>query len=331
MMCRLPAGRAAVRLRQATDALFKEVPVNRVLRLGAARKNLLPYALLFPAVVGLVLFSLYPFLSGIWYSFTGIGWIGDEAPFVGLKNYEHILTGDIGSDKFFKQALVQGVYWTAAVVVGQFIVGLFTALVLNERFPGRFLFRMALLVPIAVPTVILALTWQWMYDPFYGLINHYLRLLGLLSGPKAWVGQPNSPMWPLILVGIWRGFPFMAVMLLSGLQGIQHELYEAAEVDGANVIDRFRYITLPQLRTIIMIALMLHTLWWWNHFDIIKIVGLSAQEFAYRIATLPILAWFEAFQWSHLARGAAISVMSMVMLTGIMIWNARREARSVQR
>jgi multiple sugar transport system permease protein len=186
------------------------------------------------------------------------------------------------------------------------------------------------MVPIAVPTVILALTWQWMYDPFYGLINHYLRLLGLLSGPKAWVAQPNSPMWPLILVGIWRGFPFMAVMLLSGLQGIQHELYEAAEVDGANVIDRFRYITLPQLRTIIVIALMLHTLWWWNHFDIIKIVGQSAQEFAYRIATLPILAWSEAFQWNHLARGAAISVMSMVMLAGIMIWNARREARSVQ-
>ena len=293
-------------------------------------KNVFPYVLLLPAAVALILFSLYPFVSGIWYSFTDIGWVGDDARFVGLKNYTHILTGDIGAAKFFKHALVQSLYWTLTVVAGQFLMGMFSALVLNERFPGRSLFRMALLVPVAIPTVILALTWQWMYDPFYGLINHYLRLLGFLEGPKAWVGQPNSPMWPMILVAIWRGFPFMAVMLLSGLQSISHELYEAAEVDGANVIDRFRYITLPHMRTIITVALMLHILWWWNHFDIIRIVGQSAQEFAYRLATLPILGWFEAFKWSHLARGAVISVLSMLMLIGIIIWNVRREVRSVK-
>jgi ABC-type sugar transport system permease subunit len=122
----------------------------------------------------------------------------------------------VGAAKFFKEALVRSIVWTAAVVAGQFILGMFTALVMNERFPGRFFFRTAILVPIAMPTVILALTWQWMYDPFYGLINHYLKLLGLLSGPKAWVGQPNSSLWPLIVVGIWRGFPFMGLMLLSG-------------------------------------------------------------------------------------------------------------------
>jgi len=299
-------------------------------RFKVSGKSVFPYVLLLPTVVAIIMFSLYPFLSGIWYSFTDIGWVGDEANFVGLKNYKYILTGDIGAARFFKQALVQSIYWTLTAVAGQFVIGMFSALVLNERFPGRFLFRMALLVPIAIPTVILALTWQWMYDPFYGLINYYLRLFGFLEGPKAWVGQPNSPMWPLIAVAIWRGFPFMTVMLLSGLQGISHELYEAAEVDGANVIGRFRYITLPQMRTIMTIAVMLHILWWWNHFDIIRIVGQSGLEFAYRIATLPILGWFEAFQWSHLARGAAISMMSMLMLIGIMIWNARREIRSVR-
>ncbi len=300
-----------------------------VSRVRSLRKSSLPYLLLVPTVVALLAFSLYPFLSGIWYSFTSIGWIGDEMKFVGLDNYQRILTGNVGAAKFFKQALVQNIYWTAAVVTGQFLVGMFTALVLNERFPGRFFFRTAILVPIAMPTVILALTWQWMYDPFYGLINHYLKLLGLLSGPKAWVGQPNSPLWPLIIVGIWRGFPFMGLMLLSGMQSIPQELYEAAKVDGANKIDRFRYVTLPQMQTIITIAVVLHVLWWWNHFDIIQIIGTNGILFTYGAATLPILAWFEAFRWSHLSRGAAISVISMLVLLGVMVWNVRRELRSV--
>ena len=122
----------------------------------------------------------------------------------------------------------------------------------------------------------------------------------------------------------------MAVMLLSGLQGISNELYEAAKVDGAGVLNRFRYITLPQVRTIIVVAVMLHLLWWWNHFDIIRVVGQSGQGFGYQLATLPILAWYESFQWSHLSRGAAISVVSMLMLVWIIIWNVRREARSIQ-
>jgi multiple sugar transport system permease protein len=298
-------------------------------RMMRIRREMLPYALMLPAALALLAFSIYPFLSGIWYSFTSIGWVNDTAKFVGLDNYKIIFEGDFGSAALFKSALLRSIYWTVATVGGQFVLGLFTALILNEKFPGRAIFRIAILVSIAVPTVILALTWYWMYDPFYGLINFYLQKVGLLSGPKIWVGQSNSPIWPLIVVGIWRGFPFMSLMLLSGLQGIPDELYEAAKVDGANVLARFIHITLPQLRTIIVIALMLHTLWWWNHFDIIKIVGDGSSGFGYGTATIPYLAWYEAFQWSHLSRGAAISVIAMLMIGGIIFWNARRELRSV--
>ena len=293
------------------------------------RKGIIPYTLLAPAVAGLLFFSLYPFLSGIWLSFTSIGWVGDQVSFVGLANYRTLFSGEVGAGKFFQDAALRSVFWTVSVVAGQLAMALLTALVLNERFPGRVLFRTAILAPIAVPTVILALTWQWMYDPFYGLINHYLRLLGLISGPQVWILQPNSSLGPLIVVGIWLGFPFMSLMLLSGMQGIPQELYEAAKVDGASQFQRFRDITLPLLRTVIAIAVMLHTLWWWNHFDILLILGSGSGQFGYGTMTLPILAWFEAFRWSHLARGAAISVVSMAILAVVMIWNARRELRSV--
>jgi multiple sugar transport system permease protein len=247
---------------------------------------------------------------------------------VGLENYRIILTSTTGATGFFDEAFFRTIYWTLSVVVGQFILGLAVALVLNEAFPGRGLFRSLILAPIALPTVILGLTWQWMYDPNYGLINHYLQLFGLLDGPKVWVGQSDLPMYPIVIVAIWRGFPLMALMLLSGMQSIPSELYEVAKVDGANVIDRFVHVTLPQLRTIIVIALMLHLIWWWNHFDLIKIIGTQGADYPYGSATLPLLAWFQSFRWDHLAYGAAISVMAMVIVGGLMVWNARREMRA---
>src|SRR5262245_98516 len=133
---------------------------------ASGRRNssaLLPYAFVLPAVIALAMFSVYPFLSGIWYSFTSIGWVGDAARFIGLGNYQQLLSGDVGAAKLFKDAFVRSIQWTALVVAGQFVFGLGTALVLNENFPGRTIFRTLTMLPIALPTVIMALTWQWMF------------------------------------------------------------------------------------------------------------------------------------------------------------------------
>jgi multiple sugar transport system permease protein len=276
----------------------------------------------------LVGFSLYPFLTGIGYSFTDMGWVNDDAEFVGMRNYELLFKGNVGIARYFKLAITQSLLWTGLVVAGQFIFAMITALVLNEKFPLRWLFRTAVIVPIAIPTVVLALTWQWMYDPLYGLINFYLLKFGIIDKAIIWVGSAQTEIWPLIVVGIWKGFPFMSLMLLSGLQAISTEMYEAARVDGSNAFQRFIYITLPQMRTTITIAIILHIIWWWNHFDIINIVAGSGGVFAYGAATLPILSWFESFRWNHLGRGAAISVISMLIILVLILWNARREMRS---
>jgi multiple sugar transport system permease protein len=293
------------------------------------RKHALPYLLILPTLVALVLFSVYPFLSGVFYAFTDIRFIGGVAQWAGLENFARILRGSIGSASFFRQAFFQTVEWTIGVVGGQLILGYITALLLNEKLPGRGIFRTLVLVPWVIPSVVVGLTWQWMYDPFFGLINYYLKAWGFISEYHAWVGQPNSTIWPIMVVAIWRGLPFMALMLLSGLQSIPNELYEAAKVDGANAWHRFRYVVLPQMRTVTVVVVMLTTMWWWNSFDLQKILT-PVGSLGYNAMTIPILAWFEAFQWHHLGRGAAISVISLVVMFALMIGNVRREMRAVQ-
>jgi multiple sugar transport system permease protein len=287
------------------------------------RKHSTPYLLILPTVVALVLLSVYPFLSGIAYSLTDIKFVGGSANWIGLEHFEYILTGTAGTAAYFLKAFRQTVQWTVCVIGGQLILGYLTALLLNEKIAGRGLFRTLIILPWAVPSVVVGLTWQWMYDPFFGVINYYLKTFGLIQDYQIWVGQPNSTIWPIVVVAIWRGLPFMALMLLSGLQSIPQELYEAAKVDGANILQRFRHITLPQMRT------MLTTMWWWNSFDLQRVMS-PVGSLGYNSMTLPILAWFEAFQWKHLGRGAAISVVSLLVMMVVMIGNARREMKSVQ-
>ncbi len=293
------------------------------------RKWSLPYLFLLPTLVGLALFSIYPFVSGILYSFTDIKFVGGSAQWAGLENFERILRGTAGSAQFFKQALWQTGLWTISVVGGQLLLGYVTALLLNESLPGRGIFRTLILVPMVLPSVVVGLTWQWLYDPFFGLINYFLKAWGLIAEYRAWVGQPNSTLWPIVVVAVWRGLPFMALMLLSGLQSIPPELYDAAKVDGANAWQRLRFVTLPQMRTVTTVAVMLTTMWWWNSFDLQKVLS-PVGSLGYSAMTIPILAWFEAFQWNHLGRGAAISVVSLLVMLVVMIGNVRREMKSIQ-
>jgi multiple sugar transport system permease protein len=118
-------------------------------------------------------------------------------------------------------------------------------------------------------------------------------------------------------------------MLLSGLQSIPHELYEAAEVDGAGTWQRFRFVTLPHMRTVTAVVVMLTTMWWWNSFDLQKILS-PVGSLGYKAMTIPILAWFEAFQWKHLGRGAAISVVSLIVMFALMVGNVRREMSAIR-
>jgi multiple sugar transport system permease protein len=213
------------------------------------------YLFLAPALLVILGLVAYPVLSAILLTFQQ-KMAGAPGKFVGLANYRELLNYDV-----FYRTVFNTFMYTALGVALKFAVGLSMALVLNqERFLNN-LFRSFLLLPWAIPTVISALNWRWIYDDASGLINNVLVRLELVEEAISWLSNPHLAMLSVIVVVVWQGTPFFTMSFLAGLQSIPKELYEAAEIDGASVLQQFWYITIPRLRPIFITAAMLSTIW----------------------------------------------------------------------
>jgi len=216
-------------------------------------KVLLSYLLLLPTFGVLISVVLYPFIYAILLSFQA-KYAGTPAKFVGLDNYIEL----IFNESFIK-IMYNTLFYTFFGVLIKFIIGLISALVLNENIRFVSIFRTILFIPWAVPTVISSFIWLWIYDEFSGFLNHSLYGLKITSEYYAWLAEPDLAMWALIAVVVWNGTPFYTMHFLAGIQAISKELYEAAEIDGAGIIGRFYYITLPSLKDVFTITIMLST------------------------------------------------------------------------
>jgi arabinogalactan oligomer/maltooligosaccharide transport system permease protein len=232
------------------------------------------YAMLLPVVAVMLLLVGYPLARGVFLSFTdanarnvGNRFLPPSYEFVGLDNYADLLTGREGN---FYPVLARTVVWTGVNVFLHYVIGLGLALMLNRKLRGRTLYRILLLVPWAVPTYVAAFGWRYMYNGDYGLFNQLLETFGF--APVAWLNGEVSAFVAVILVNVWLGVPFMIVALLGGLQSINPELHEAAEVDGASPFQRFRHITLPGLRSVSTTVILLGTIWTFNMFNIIYLI-----------------------------------------------------------
>ena len=181
--------------------------------------------------------------------------------FVGFQNYAAVFQ-DV---RFWKSVLRSSVF-TAGVLGGQFVLGLGTALLLNQRIRARGLIRTLILLPWILPQAQIVLLSIWMFNPEYGIINWLLKALGLIPEYKVWLNSMDLSMPTLIIINIYRGFPFMMLMFLSGLQAIPIEIVEAAIVDGANALQRFRYVTIPYLRYVLLVVLLTSFIWYMPHF-----------------------------------------------------------------
>ncbi|MCB0096236.1 MAG: sugar ABC transporter permease, partial [Caldilineaceae bacterium] len=207
--------------------------------------------------------------------------------------------------------------FTGVSVAIKLVLGTLVSVILNERLPMRGLLRSFVLLPWAMPTLVTVLTWRWMYNDLFGVFNYLMLQAGLINTPLAWLGTRDLAMPAVIIVNIWRGFPFFAISLLAGLQSVPSELYDAGKVDGAGVLNRFRHITLPSILPVMAVVTLLSTIWTFNDFAIIWLLTQGGPSGATEV--LSTLTYRIAIGGTELGKGVAVSVTLMPLLLLLII------------
>lgn len=255
----------------ATKTLAPPSRSQNIWRRSFGRDWQLGWLLVLPVTAVLVGLIAYPFVLSIFLSFTD-KMVGQPAKFIGLQNYRDVIFGAEFGAVFWKSVINTGIY-TGSAVVSKAVIGMGMALFLHEEFRGRNMMRALCFLPWAIPSLIVGLSWQWIYNGTpAGMINQVLIDLGLSNTLIQFLGDPHLALWSVIFVDIWAGCPFYGMMFLAGLQSVPRELYEAASIDGANIFQRYRHITLPGLSSVIAITMLLSTIWTANGFNLIYIL-----------------------------------------------------------
>jgi multiple sugar transport system permease protein len=266
--------------------------------------------LVLPTLIVIFGFIFFPIGYSIWLSLTNKQLISPSFQFIGLTNYVDLL----GDGEFWWSAW-RGTIFAVGTVLSQVLLGLGGALLLNQNFRGRGFVRGMALFPYMLPTIVTILLWKWLLSATFGPVNFVLQALGLIQAPIVWLG-PQWLMTTTVFVGVWQFFPFVLISLLARLQMIDLQLYEAAEIDGANAWRRLLHITLPELRSVLFVVILLRTFFMFTKFDIpwLMATGGGLQE---RIINLPVYAFRTTFLLFQGGVGAAISVSLFLLLLGL--------------
>ena len=278
--------------------------------------------MLVPLLVGIAVLVIAPLAWGLRTSLTDSKMIGlgfrDGFTF---KNYSSVL-----SDPDTWNAVWVTVVFSGGTVIGSVLLGIAAALVLDREFFGRGFVRVMVILPWAVPHVVAALVWQWMYNPDFGILNYGLLLLPWVAETPKWLSDPQYALLAIILVNVWKTYPFAVLLLLAGLQTISDDLYEASSIDGAGPMRRFFDITLPGLRRVLAIIVLLLLIWSFGNFVFIFLMTQGGPAGATNALVVHI--YFEAFRFfragSAFAMGSLLLVMSII-LTSIYIMVSRRQ------
>ncbi|MFF0921625.1 carbohydrate ABC transporter permease [Rhizobium leguminosarum] len=275
--------------------------------------------LLLPSLILMFVVIGYPMIQGFWYSFTN-GSLLKAGKFVGLRNYGKLLT-----DPSFWHALRFSLYFAAANIVGCYSLGLGLALLLQKDFPGRGLFRVLLLLPWIVPSLVAIVSWRWMINDDKALFNQLIVFFG--GDPVYFLSSSNWTIAMVIVIKIWRSFPFMLLSLLAALQTIDRTLYEAADIDGATKWQSFRHVTMPAIGGISVVLCLLMTVWTVNDFDTPWLLAQGGPANA--TENLVVLAYRFTFARNDVGMGAAISFVTLAILMVIftVVLRLQREKR----
>lgn len=276
------------------------------------RYSLLGMALIAPTVLILTAVIVYPLVSAIYLSFFSIYTPTLSGAFVGLSNYKTILGGG-----YFWYALWTTVIWTAGTLSLQILFGVGMALLLNQNILFRSLARSLVLFPYFISTVVAVLVWRWLFNDLYGILNHLLMQAGVIDMPVDWLGSMPNAMLSVITVGAWKFFPFVVIAVLARLQTIPEHLYEAARIDGAGSFARFTDVTLPQLKDVLSIVILLRIIWDFKEFDLIYL--LTGGGPVDNTRTLPLIVYQQAFGLNQMGMAAAYAVAMMLVMFVFML------------
>ena len=257
-----------------------------------------------PALIVLMMLIAYPV------TYTGILSVtNQQEEFVGLQNFRDVLRPRVTT-----QALWNTLWWVFGSIFFQVIFGVAAAILLNQNFRGRAVVRSIALIPWVVPGIVAATTWAWMFHTEFGIINYMLTGAGVLEEPIGWLITGNTVLPAMIAINVWKLFPFVAIMVLAGLQSIPQELFEAAKVDGASYWEEVRHIMLPQIRPVVTAVTLLLVIWALNAITIIYAITSGGP--ANKTLITPIQIFRLAFESSAFNQSAALAVMffGVVML-----------------
>jgi len=260
-----------------------------------------------PALILILGLTLYPVAYSIWLSLLEKHSFFPQERFVGIENYLYLW-----KDEEFWTSLWLGVVYSIWTILFQMILGVAAALILNESFVGRGLVRAIVLFPYMVPTIVAVILWKWLLNDMYGVVNYWMVALRIVKDPICWLGADHI-MLSTIIMSIWQFFPFVLLSILARLQTIPPELYEAAKVDGASALRRFVHITLPQIRGILFVVILLRSIWMFTKFDTVWLMGEGAGVGRF-IRTLPVYAYMRTFTYYQAGLGAALAVIMFAIL-----------------
>jgi len=303
-----------------TATLTAPQPVKK--KVGKPKANREAILLFLPALLPVLILSVYPLIRGIALGFTDArAGLRVETNFVGFGNFAKLLHNDLFWDSFRI-----GVIWTLSVTILQFVAALGLALLLNTNLKFRGVARTLALIPWAMPPVVVAIMWRLLLHPTNGPVNEILQKLHLTDHPIYFLGDFTTALPAVIVVGIWVGMPMTTITLLAGLQGIDRTLYEAAAVDGAGAWSQFWNITLPQLRTVIVAITSLDMIWNFNSFGLVYVLTAGGPGGK---TMLPMLfAYNEAFRYGNFGMAAAMGDVMVVIIIAFLFFYLRNRLRS---
>lgn len=263
---------------------------------------------LVPAIVLTVMFVLYPIITTVKYSFQDVRMISvnmENKPFT-VKNYQKLFANSKFWDSLWKTLI-----FTFTGTAISFVIGMYTAVMLNKKFVGRTIARAIIMFSWPVPAIAVSIVFMWMMNADFGIFNQILKTLGLIDKYQAWLIKPGSAFWSVVAATVWKAYPFFTLMILSGLQNIPDELYEASAIDGATPFKQFCKITLPGIVSVSAVSILLNGVWFFKNFDIVY--NMTGGGPARNTEFLSLKLYIEGFQYSHMGTACAIGVISLVI------------------